>query len=276
MKCRQTAFYIEKMKETGLLQQIFPEIRSMEGLDQGTRHRLTLWNHSQATLSYLENMLNDPNAYLMNGLIELPEMSQRAYGHHSPYLKMAALFHDMGKPKVKGIGKKGQITFYGHQKTGAVMLTSRMEALRFSKKEIHITTRLILDHMRPLFLSLTKKVSDKAKTILFIHLGDLWQGLLLLSIADMLATSDDDQEIRSYLAFMNSLFRYRKQMEKKIKKAPLITGEDLKKALLFPSGRMMGQALRAINQAFLSGSITTKAEAFKMAEKYLPQKGRNS
>ena len=271
MKCPKTAPYIEQMKETGLLGQIFPDIHAMDGLQQGSRHRLPLWEHSMATLHSLECMFDNPKAHLLNGLVELPEMIQSIYAHQMPYLKMAALFHDIGKPNVKGIGKKGQTTFYGHQHTGATMLESRMDALRFSKKEIRITSRLIRDHMRPLLLFLTKNASDRAKARLFIRLGELWEALLLLSIADMMATTDDEQRIVSYQAFMKSLVLFRNRMERKIRKAPLITGDDLKKEILFPSGPVMGKALRAINQAYLSGIINTRAEALEMAEKYLPK-----
>jgi poly(A) polymerase len=265
----QAAIYIKKMKGTGLLEQIFPEIIPMEGLDQGSRHKLTLWEHSWTTLFYLEEILKTPGKYLNPGLKEMVHNIKVKYKNQLHCLKMAAIFHDIGKPKVKAIGKKGQVTFYGHQQTSTMMLKSRMEALRFSKAEIRLTTKLVQDHMRPLLLSLAKKVSDKAKANFFIHLGETWQALLLLSIADLLATGADREKTEQYLDFLYSLFLFREKMEKQSRKGPLITGEDLKQKLLFPPGPMMGRALRLINQLFLCEKIKTKAEAFEMAQKFL-------
>ncbi len=64
MQSPQAAISIKKMKETGLLGQIFPEIIPMEGLDQGSKHKFTLWEHSWTTLFYLEEILNTPGKYL--------------------------------------------------------------------------------------------------------------------------------------------------------------------------------------------------------------------
>ncbi|MGA1839970.1 MAG: CCA tRNA nucleotidyltransferase [bacterium] len=269
MNSSQAAIYIRKMKETGLLGQIFPEIIPMDGLDQGSKHKSTLWEHSWTTLFYLEEILNTPGKHLNPRLNEMVSYVKKKYKNQIHCLKMAAIFHDIGKPKVKDIGKKGQVIFYGHQQTGGIVLKSRMEALRFSKAEIHLTIKLVQDHMRPLMLSLAKKVSDKARVNLFIHLGETWQALLLLSIADIFSTWTNREMIEKYLDFLNSLFLFREKMEKQYRKGPLITGEDLKQKLLFPPGPIMGRALRSINQLFLCDKIKTKAEAFEIAKNFL-------
>ena len=269
MKSDNTAIYIKQMKETGLLGEIFPEIKGMEGLDQGRRHTLTLWEHSWTALFYLEAFINKPGKYFISGLKKLARDIKQNCHDQLPYLKMAALFHDIGKPKVKGIGKKGQVTFYRHQKEGAVLLQSRMESLRFSRAEIRLTTKLVQDHMRPLLLSQTESLSDRARARLFIHLAETWQALLLLSVADMFATGATGEYMHRYMNFINSLLLFRKRMEKNIEKAPLITGNDLKEELHFPPGPMMGKVLQMVNQSFLGGMIKTKAEAFDLARKFL-------
>jgi poly(A) polymerase len=269
----RAAINIKKMKESGLLEQIFPEILPTEGLDQGSKHRFTLWEHSWNTLFYLEEILDTPGKYLNSRLKEMVPYIKNKYKNQIHCLKMAAIFHDIGKPKVKDIGKRGQVTFYGHQQTGAIMLKSRMEALRFSKAEIRLTTKLVQDHMRPLMLSLAKRVSGKAKANFFIHLGETWQALLLLSIADFLSTGTDREKRVKYLDFLNSLFLFREKMERQYRKGPLITGEDLKQKLLFPPGPIMGKALRLINQLFLCDKIKTKEEAFVLAQKFLNHPG---
>jgi len=269
MNASHTAIYIRQMKETGLLGEIFPEIKGIEGLDQGKRHTLALWEHSWTTLFYLETFLNNPGKYLISGLEKLAEDVRQNCSDQLPYLRMAALFHDLGKPKVKGIGKKGQVTFYRHQKEGASLLQSRMESLRFSRSEIRMTAKMVQDHMRPLLLSQTANLSDRARARLFIHLAETWQSLLLLSVADVFATGATGEDMQQYMNFICSLLLFRQRMEQNIEKAPLVTGNDLKEELHFPAGPMMGKVLQMINQSFLSGMIKTKAEAFELARKFL-------
>ncbi|MGA1843405.1 MAG: CCA tRNA nucleotidyltransferase [bacterium] len=270
MGCPCTAPYIKEMKETGLLGEILPEIRPMEGLDQGQRHAFTLWEHSWEVLHILEEMMHDPNAFLPPVCADLVHSFTREHADRIPYLRMAALFHDIGKPGVKETGKRGQITFYGHQKKGSKILSRRMDALRFSRAEIRLTTRLVEDHMRPLLLSLAPKASAKAKVRFFIRVGDTWQAVLLLSLADVFATVRDIQARNTYAGFVASLLHLKGEIAQREKKAPLVTGDDLQREVLFPPGPLMGKALAAIHQSHLCGAITTREEALAMARTFLP------
>ncbi|MGA1795517.1 MAG: CCA tRNA nucleotidyltransferase [bacterium] len=269
MGCPRTAPYVKKMQETGLLGEILPEIRPMEGLDQGPRHALCLWEHSWETLHILEEMMHDPDAFLPPVCAKLVHSFTHEQADQVPCLRMAALLHDIGKPEVAGTGKQGQITFYGHQKRGAKILGKRMDALRFSRAEIRLTTRLVENHMRPLLLSLAPKASDRAKVRLFIRLGDTWQAVLLLSLADVFATVRDPQGRNTYAGFVASLLHLKGEIAQREKKAPLVTGDDLQRELLFPPGPLMGKALAAINQSHLCGAITTQEEALAMARTFL-------
>lgn len=269
MGCPRTAPCVKWMKETGLLGEILPEIHPMKGLDQGPRHAFSLWEHSWETLHILEEMLHDPGTCLPHGCTELIHSFIQEHADQIPYLRMAALLHDIGKPEVKGIGKREQTTFYGHQKKGAEILLKRMEALRFSRAEIRLTTSLVKDHMRPLHLSLAPKASARAKVRLFIRIGDTWQAVLLLSLADVFATVRDIQSRNTYADFVASLLLFKKGIEHREKEAPLVTGDDLREKLLFPPGPAMGKALAAINQSYLCGAITTKKEALAMARTFL-------
>jgi len=271
MGCPRTAPCVKRMKETGLLGEILPEIRPMEGLDQGPRHAFSLWEHSWETLRILEEMLHDPGACLPPDCAELAHSFTQRHADQIPYLRMAAILHDIGKPEVTGTGKRGQTTFYGHPKKGAEILRKRMDALRFSRAEIRLTTRLVEDHMRPLLLSLAPNASARAKVRLFIRLADTWQAVLLLSLADVFAAVRDTRERNAFAGFVCSLLLFKKGIAQREKKSPLITGDDLRKEILFPPGPLMGKALAAINQSYLCGAITTRKEALAMARTFLPR-----
>jgi poly(A) polymerase len=62
-------------------------------------------------------------------------------------LRLAALLHDIGKPRTRDFGPTG-VTFHHHEVVGARMARDRMTALRFSKEDIDTVTRLVELHLR--------------------------------------------------------------------------------------------------------------------------------
>jgi poly(A) polymerase len=63
-------------------------------------------------------------------------------------LRLAALFHDVGKPATREIGKGG-VSFHHHEVVGARMARKRMNELRYPKDIIKDTSQLVFLHMRP-------------------------------------------------------------------------------------------------------------------------------
>ncbi|MGA7417117.1 MAG: CCA tRNA nucleotidyltransferase [Acidimicrobiales bacterium] len=62
-------------------------------------------------------------------------------------LRLAALFHDVGKPKTRAFGDGG-VTFHHHEVVGARMTRERMTALRYPKDEVDTVTELVELHLR--------------------------------------------------------------------------------------------------------------------------------
>ena len=62
-------------------------------------------------------------------------------------LRLAALLHDIGKPKTRSFGKGG-VTFHHHEVVGARMAEERMRALRYPENEIADVRRLVELHLR--------------------------------------------------------------------------------------------------------------------------------
>ncbi len=62
-------------------------------------------------------------------------------------LRLAALFHDVGKPKTRAFGDGG-VTFHHHEVVGARMTRERMTALRYPKEEVETVTELVELHLR--------------------------------------------------------------------------------------------------------------------------------
>ncbi|HSO96080.1 MAG TPA: CCA tRNA nucleotidyltransferase [Acidimicrobiia bacterium] len=62
-------------------------------------------------------------------------------------VRLAALFHDIGKPKTRSIGAGG-VSFHHHEVVGARMTEERLRALRFSNEIVHDVTKLVYLHLR--------------------------------------------------------------------------------------------------------------------------------
>jgi poly(A) polymerase len=63
-------------------------------------------------------------------------------------LRLAALFHDIGKPATREFGPQG-VSFHHHEVVGARMTRERMRALRYPKKTVRDVSQLVFLHMRP-------------------------------------------------------------------------------------------------------------------------------
>jgi poly(A) polymerase len=63
-------------------------------------------------------------------------------------LRLAALFHDVGKPRTRAFAPGGVVTFHHHEVVGARMTRERLEALRYPNEEVTTITRLVELHLR--------------------------------------------------------------------------------------------------------------------------------
>lgn len=112
---------------TGLAEEFLPELPAL-GLEQDPIHR-----HKDVlahTVAVVENTWGSD-----------PDTPDRL-------LRLAALFHDVGKPKTRSFGPRGAVSFHHHEVVGARMTRDRMRALRYSTEDVETVTRLVELHLR--------------------------------------------------------------------------------------------------------------------------------
>jgi poly(A) polymerase len=63
-------------------------------------------------------------------------------------LRLAALLHDIGKPKTRSLLPDGRVAFHHHEAVGAAMARSRLKALRFPAAVVDQVAALIALHLR--------------------------------------------------------------------------------------------------------------------------------
>jgi poly(A) polymerase len=68
-------------------------------------------------------------------------------GSENRIVRLAALLHDIGKPKTRSIGPGG-VSFHHHEVVGARMARERLQALRYPNAEVEAITQLVYLHLR--------------------------------------------------------------------------------------------------------------------------------
>jgi poly(A) polymerase/tRNA nucleotidyltransferase (CCA-adding enzyme) len=113
---------IELLEELGLLKYVMPELREGVGVGQNKHHIYTVFEHSLKSLDYA------------------------AKNNYSPEIRLAALFHDIGKPKTKK-GEGLDSTFYNHEMVSAKITSRILDRLHFSKNLIEKVVHLVRYHL---------------------------------------------------------------------------------------------------------------------------------
>ncbi|MBU3918690.1 CCA tRNA nucleotidyltransferase, partial [Patescibacteria group bacterium] len=113
---------IELLRETGLLKHIIPELLESYKVGQNKHHIYDVYEHSIRSLAFA------------------------AKKGFNKYVRIAALLHDIGKPRTKE-GKGQDSTFYNHEIVGAKMTAQIIQRLKFSKKDAEKIIKLVRFHL---------------------------------------------------------------------------------------------------------------------------------
>jgi len=114
--------------DTGLVDSFFPEISAMR-LEQDPIHRhKDVLTH---TVAVVENVRPDASP-----------------GFDFRITRLAALFHDIGKPKTRGFRSGKGVTFHHHEVVGARMTRDRMRALKYPNEDVDAVSELVNLHLR--------------------------------------------------------------------------------------------------------------------------------
>jgi len=126
---------VAMLSKLELLKYIIPELEEGIGCIQGGAHIYDVFEHLLQALDHAANK------------------------GFKTEVRLAALFHDIGKPKSRRAGTKKEYTFYGHEVVGERMVKKIMERLKFPKKTSDLVVSLVRNHM---FFSDTEQISLSA------------------------------------------------------------------------------------------------------------------
>lgn len=164
-------------------------------------------------------------------------------------LRLAMLFHDMGKPAVLTVDESGVTHFHGHAAVSAEMAKTILQRLKFDNDTIHKVSRLVLYHDYGNGIPADKRIVRRALN----KIGtDAFPGLFAVKYADIMAQSGYMRQEK--LENLDSWRRlYQEILEKQecvSLKSLAVDGSDLIAAGWKP-GKRLGETLQKLLELVL-------------------------
>ena len=189
-------------------------------------------------------------------------------------LRLAALLHDIGKPKTRTYGPDG-VMFHHHDVVGARMARDRMNALHYSKADTNVVSRLVELHLR--FHTYRMGWTDRAVRRYVRDAGPLLAQLNELTRCD--CTTRDREKARALGRRMDELEARIEELraeEELDAIRPDLDGVAVMKHLGIGPGRDVGDALRFLLDLRLEEGPLGEEEATKRLDAWWAERGAST
>lgn len=266
-----TAKYLILMKKTELLYEILPELLPQKSVPPNLHHHLHLIDHSIEVVNQIENNKADMPEWFKERLEQEPAANIKIIS----LLKLAGLFHDVGKPLTWQIDELGRHRFIKHEDVGSELSVDLLKRLKLSKNSIKYITTLIKYHLYPSQLltsgtshnctdtnSINCIPSEKAILRMFRKINEATPDVILLAMADRLSARGPEITEKIIENNIRGLYllleKYKESLDTQESLPKLLSGNEVMEILNIPRSPLVGKILGILKEAQISGDITDK------------------
>ncbi len=275
---KKSSQYVAMIDECGLFEKMFPVVTKMKKSAKNFYyHPKGLFQHCFQTYEALENIFIKLDKYFPKSKDILEQHLCENFSENvnkKNLLKFIAIFHDCAKPEcAKRMDNK--MRFLGHEALGAKKTAQIMKELKMSNKEIDFAKAIISEHMRPSNLAKSEIITNRAQMRLFRDIKENTPDLLIMAMSDW----------HSYKTLKKKVYpgKVLQQQEKSVAKLifsyfdfinnkpkdKIVDGNILMKEFRLKPGKIIGELLKNINNAYEEGRIKDKKQALKYAKSQL-------
>lgn len=263
--------YLQKMSDSGLLFDLFPELAAELACTQNQYHRFNVLEHTLNAGRHLDTFLNGKEAettpFLQKAVTGIDRRTK-------PLMKLSILLHDMGKPLTRSVDPSGAVHFRGHEKTSVELARGILARLKFSSSDTEYLCLLIQNHLRPMLLfqaHQNQTLSRKGIVRLFRSLDTHSPDLLIHALADACAKAEKACEMDpSFFGFIEDLLKYYfDDFALRKKETALITGQDLIDLFGLKPSPLFKTLLEAVEEARLSQTLSGREDALALVKNRL-------
>jgi poly(A) polymerase len=176
-------------------------------------------------------------------------------------VRLAALLHDVGKPRTRGFNDNG-VTFHHHEVVGARMAKQRLLALRYSNEIVEDVTQLVYLHLR--FHTYRMGWTDSAVRRYVRDAGDLLEELNELTRCD--CTTRNARKAQALARRMDELearIAVLREQEEIDKIKPPLDGNEIMQFLGVKPGPVVGDAREFLLELRLDEGPIEKPDAYE-------------
>ena len=230
----------------GLLQLIIPELVTLDVVE--TRNGRAHKNNFYHTLEVLDNLCRAQD-------------ESGKYDEMSLWLRWAALFHDIGKPRCKRWDNLNGWTFHNHNYVGAKMVPAIFRRMKLPMdNKMRFVQKMVDLHMRPIAIA-DEEVTDSAVRRLMNDAGDDIDALMMLCEADITSKNqvrkqrflDNFRIVREKIADLK-VRDYKRLLQ------PCIDGNEIMEMFHLGPCREVGQLKQTLKDAVLDNKVENERE----------------
>ena len=247
---------VEALVESGLADIVFPEIVALQlQIDEHHRHK-DVFEHTMIVLDRAVALETDDD-----GPVPRPDLT----------LRLAALMHDIGKPKTRRFEPGGKVSFHHHDAVGAKLTRKRLRALRFDHHLIEDVSELVNLHLR-FHGYVDEPWTDSAVRRYVKDAGPLYERLNRLTRAD--ATTQNRRKAMVFSSAMDEMEERVRELKKKedfdaIR--PDIDGNEIMQLLGLEPGPMVGRAYKHMLEYRLDNGPVEREVAIEELKRWYAQ-----